>query len=77
VCWAACSWEGKEARVLLAAQTTGSSLGSLLAPAKIIVGCSTVGLKGRDGDVLRRTVPYGLLIGVVLDVLTWLWTFIK
>jgi lactate permease len=61
-------------RVLLAAQTSGGSLGSLLAPAKIIVGCSTVGLKGRDGDVLRRTMPYGLLIGVALGVLTWLLT---
>ncbi len=51
-------------RVLIAAQTTGGALGSMLAPAKIIVGCSTVGLKGRDGEVLRRTLPYGIAIGL-------------
>jgi lactate permease len=67
---------GIDPRVMLAAQTTGGSLGSLLAPAKIIVGCSTVGLKGRDGDVLRRTVPYGLVIGLALGVLAWVWTLV-
>ncbi|NLF78839.1 MAG: L-lactate permease, partial [Chloroflexi bacterium] len=47
-----------------ASQTTGGALGSMIAPAKIIVGCSTVGLQGRDGDVLRVTLPYGLAIGL-------------
>jgi lactate permease len=55
--------------VLVAAQTAGGSLGSLLAPAKLVVGCSTVGLAGRDGEVLRRTLPYGLTIGLGLGVL--------
>ncbi|MCL5998201.1 MAG: L-lactate permease [Chloroflexi bacterium] len=61
-------------RILLAAQTAGGSLGSMLAPAKIIVGCSTVGLKGRDGEVLRHTLPYGVLIGLALGVVAWLLT---
>jgi lactate permease len=55
--------------ILVAAQTAGGSLGSLLAPAKLVVGCSTVGLTGRDGEVLRRTLPYGLAIGLGLGVL--------
>jgi lactate permease len=46
----------------------------MLAPAKVIVGCSTAGIKGRDGDVLRVTVPYGLVIGLALGVLTLVWT---
>ena len=58
--------------VLLAAQTAGGSLGSMIAPAKLIVGCSTVGLAGRDGEVLRITLPYGALIGLALGVVTWL-----
>lgn len=55
--------------LLIAAQTTGGSLGSMLAPAKIIVGCSTVGLKGRDGEVLRLTVPYSLIIGLGIGLM--------
>jgi lactate permease len=53
-------------RLLLAAQTAGGSLGSMLAPAKITVGCSTVGLKGREGEVLRLTLLPGLIIGLLL-----------
>jgi lactate permease len=56
--------------VIVAAQTTGGSLGSMIAPAKIIVGCSTVGLQGHDGDVLRKTVPIGAAIGLFLGVVT-------
>ena len=54
--------------MLVAAQTTGGSLGSMIAPAKMIVGLSTVGLKGHDGEVLRVTLPYGLLIGLAMGV---------
>jgi lactate permease len=60
--------------VIVAAQTTGGALGSMIAPAKIIVGCSTVGLQSHDGDVLRKTIPYGILIGLLLGVVTFLLT---
>ena len=58
--------------VILGAQTTGGSLGSMLAPAKVIVGCSTAGLEGREGEVMRTTVPYGLLIAAVIGLCAWL-----
>jgi lactate permease len=61
-----------DARVLLGAQTAGGSLGSMLAPAKIAVGCSTVGLKGREGDVLRITLLYGIGIGLLIGVVALL-----
>ena len=53
---------GISALVVLGAQTTGGALGSMLAPAKVIVGCSTAGLAGQEGLVMRKTLPYGLLI---------------
>lgn len=62
-----------DARLLLAAQTSGGALGSMIAPAKILVGCSTVGLKDGQGEVLKRTLGYGLVIGLLLGGLTfWL-----
>lgn len=54
--------------ILIAAQTTGGALGSMIAPAKIIVGCSTVSLRDRDGQVLQITLPYGILIGVAIGI---------
>jgi lactate permease len=58
--------------IIVAAQTSGGSLGSLLAPAKIIVGCATVDLPGQEGQVLRKTLPWGLAITALLGLLTWL-----
>lgn len=52
--------------LILAAQTAGGALGSVLAPAKVIVGCSTVGLAGKEGEVMRRLLGYGgITVGVV------------
>ncbi len=61
-------------RLLLATQTAGGALGSMIAPAKLIVGCSTVGIKGREGDVLRRTLLYGLASGLLLGGLALLFS---
>ncbi len=56
--------------IIVSAQTTGGSLGSMIAPAKIIVGLSTVNRPGQDGDVLRKTLPYGLTIGLIMGIIT-------
>jgi lactate permease len=60
--------------IILAAQTTGGAIGGMLAPARIIVGCSTAGLSGKEGQVLRKTILFGALITVVIGLLTFLLT---
>jgi|YNPNPStandDraft_1061719.scaffolds.fasta_scaffold03534_3 lactate permease len=59
---------GISPQIILAAQTAGGAIGSLFAPAKVIVGCSTVGLGGREGPAVEATLRYGLVIvaGVAL-----------
>ena len=59
--------------VVLAGQTAGASLGSVLAPAKVIVGCSTVGLAGQEGPVIRRM----LLLGLIPVAFVALFTFAR
>lgn len=54
--------------LILGAQNAGGSLGSMIAPAKLVVGTSNTGLEGRDGEVLRVTLLYGLGIAVILGV---------
>ncbi len=63
---------GISVATILAAQTTGGALGSMLAPAKLIVGCSTAGLAGEEGSVLKKTLGPGLLIAAVIGLLAWL-----
>ncbi len=57
--------------IILAAQTTGGALGAAFAPAKIIVGCSTVGMSGQEGGVLKSTLGYGLVLITIIGLLTW------
>jgi lactate permease len=60
--------------LILAAQTAGGAIGSSFAPAKVIVGASTV--PGADeGDVLRRVTVAGLAIIMALGVVVWLTTY--
>ena len=49
---------------------TRESLGSMIAPAKIIVGCSTAGLAGQEGQVLRKTLVFGLVITAIIGIVT-------
>jgi lactate permease len=63
---------GLSTALILAAQTTGGALGSMIAPAKILVGCSTVGLSGKEGPVLHATILYGLVITALIGLFTML-----
>jgi lactate permease len=54
---------GFSAAIILAAQTTGGAIGSVIAPTKVVVGASTAGVEGREGEVMRKLLIYtGLLI---------------
>ncbi len=54
---------------VLAAQTTGGALGSLFAPAKVIVGCSTVA-NADDSRVLKLATAAGLAMVAVIGLVT-------
>lgn len=52
-------------------QSIGGSLGSAIAPAKVLVGTTIVGLSGRENEVMRRTIPYCLFIVVLVGIQAW------
>jgi lactate permease len=56
--------------IILAGQTAGAAIGSAFAPAKIIVGCSTV--EAEEGPALQAVMRYGLAIVAVLALATGL-----
>ncbi|MEW6718418.1 MAG: L-lactate permease [Chloroflexota bacterium] len=54
---------GYSVALILAAQTSGGALGSIIAPTKVVVGASTAGLVGQEGEIMRKLMLYtGLLI---------------
>ena len=61
---------GYTVAVILAGQTAGAGLASVVAPAKIVVGTSTADLAGREGEVMRKMLPYILFLVVLTSLLT-------
>ncbi|MPM51659.1 Glycolate permease GlcA [bioreactor metagenome] len=67
---------GASPLVMMGAQTTGGSLGSMIAPAKLAVGVSTTPeLKNREGEVLRKTLPISLIIAILIGIAAWLMSY--
>ena len=59
---------------MAAAQGAGSAIGNVVAPHNIIAGAATVGIVGREGAVLARTLAPGLLYAAALGGLVFLVT---
>lgn len=57
--------------LILAAQNAGGAIGSTFAPAKVVVGCSTVGLEAQEGTAMRALLRYALLTLGLLSGLTY------
>ncbi|GAB4435229.1 MAG: L-lactate permease [Anaerolineae bacterium] len=60
---------GLSAALVLGVQTAAGAIGSVLAPTKLIVGASTGGMAGREGEVLRATLIGGVALLVILAVI--------
>lgn len=58
--------------LIAGSQTTGASLASSIAPSKVLLGSSTTGLSGREGELLRKCLPYCLWILLLVGCQTML-----
>ncbi len=56
--------------IILAAQTSGAGLASVIAPAKLIVGASTAGMEGEEGQVMRAVIGYSGGLVLFISLLT-------
>ncbi|MGO1118189.1 L-lactate permease [Rhodovibrionaceae bacterium A322] len=55
---------------VIAAQSAGGAIGNAIAPANAVLGTSTTGIVGKEGDILRLTLPWTLGIAVITGILT-------
>ncbi|WP_030021692.1 L-lactate permease [Streptomyces monomycini] len=56
--------------LLAAANSSGGVLGKMISPQNLAIACAAVGLAGREGDLLRKVLPWslGLLLVMCLIV---------
>lgn len=62
---------------LASAQSIGASLASAIAPAKILVGTTLVGITGKEGEVLRKAFPYCMLLIISVGIETVIFAFLE
>ncbi|MBN1681022.1 MAG: L-lactate permease [Anaerolineae bacterium] len=55
---------------ILGAQTASAAVASVMSPAKVTVGCSTVG--ANEGVVMRWLLGYGSILVALVGVMTWI-----
>lgn len=53
---------GIPAAPILTAQTVGGAIGTVLGPSTILLGTTTAGCIGREGEVLKRLLPFALAL---------------
>jgi lactate permease len=68
---------GYTVSIILAGQTAGAALASVAAPAKVVVGTSTADLAGREGEVMRKMMPYTIILVLLVSLLTALGILFK
>ncbi|WP_102124630.1 L-lactate permease [Deinococcus planocerae] len=50
---------------VIAAQSVGGATGNAIAPANIVLGTGTTGANGKEGEVLRKTLPFTGLVALL------------
>ncbi|HSI66270.1 MAG TPA: L-lactate permease, partial [Planococcus sp. (in: firmicutes)] len=62
------SMEGLSLAHVLAAQSAGGAIGNSIAPANVILGTSTAGIKGKDSEVFKPTIIFCVISGVLVSI---------
>jgi lactate permease len=62
--------EGLSEPTIIAAQSTGGAIGNAIAPANVVLGTGTAGIVGREGEVLRKTLPWAAVVAAIVGGLT-------
>lgn len=62
--------KGLSVPTILAAQSAGGAIGNAIAPANIVMGASTVGIIGKEGEIMRKTLPWTAAAFVLTGIAT-------
>lgn len=63
--------------IILAGQTAGAAVASVMAPTKMVVGASTAGMSGKEGEILRAMVGYTVILVLSISLITAIAIFIS
>ncbi|WP_425832987.1 L-lactate permease [Streptomyces fractus] len=62
---------GLPPELLAAANSSGGVLGKMISPQNLTIACAAVGLAGREGDLLRKVLPWSAGLLLVMCLIVW------
>jgi L-lactate permease len=69
-------WIGVRDVILVAANTTGGTIGKMISPQSIAVATAAVGLVGQEGSLFRFTLKHSVMMVVIVGLLTTLQAYV-
>lgn len=61
---------GKKVALLLAAQTSGATIGTMFSPSKVLLGTTTAGIVGQEGAIIKKLIGIALIAATVMGLIT-------
>ena len=55
--------------VILGAQTGGGAIGNVICPGNVLLGTTTAGILGQEGELLKKLIPLGLAVAAVCGII--------
>ncbi len=63
---------GLMSAAILGAQTAGAAAGNMIAPGNVLLGTTTAGILGREGEVLKVTIPLFIMVTLIIGIVVLL-----
>lgn len=60
---------GYDICTVLGGQTAGAAIGNIISPSNIVLGCSAVGIIGKEGKIIRYTFPISVMATAVIGLI--------
>ena len=61
--------------IILGLQTTGGAVGNMISPMNVALGTGSANCVGKEGEILRKTLVYAVIIGLAVGIAGWLLEF--
>lgn len=61
---------------IIASQSAGAAIGNAIAPANIVIGASTAGIEGDTSGILKSSLVFTVITGVLVSVVSLIFYFI-
>ena len=63
---------GLNSPAILGSQTAGGAIGTSIAPGNIVLGTTTAGILGSEGKVLKKIIPFTLVMATIFGLLLFI-----